>query len=126
MNVEIKDLLFLIVGMILGLLFGIAIYWFPLRQFKNELVALWNLSRIRYKQGDKIKVKAGVDLKPLNPNDKLATTGSNIQQMLIWNDEGISWHHTGNGWIRARVIHVARQTEELSPVYKICHLDIVK
>ncbi|MCB9061386.1 MAG: hypothetical protein H6622_07695 [Halobacteriovoraceae bacterium] len=126
MIIELKDVLLLVVGLALGLLLGIAIYWLPLGQFKNELRALWNLTRKRFRQGDKVRIKSGVDLKPIDSRLDIATTGGNVQDMLVWNDEGISWHHTPNGWIRARVIHVAKESEEISPVYKVSHLDIAK
>lgn len=76
------------------------------------------------KVGDEITVGAGADLTPLNsalPKPMLL----NNEIMKIWHDDGVGWHHTGSGWIRARVVHVYRPSGAISDVYKICHVDIL-
>lgn len=125
MEVEIKDVVSLAVGTAVGLIAGVAIYWLPLGQFTNEWLAIWNLTRKRYNRDDELVVRAGTDLKPLNPNLQAATVVQNTT-MKIWNDEGVGWHHTHSGWKRARVLHVFDPSREgIQDVYKVCHLDIV-
>jgi hypothetical protein len=113
-----------ILNFALGLLAGIAIYWLPLKQFKNEIRALWNLVRRRYKQGDLLKVKPGTEFRPLNSSQSsvLSMQGTTVR---VWHDQGVDWIHTSSGWIRARVIHVGLHSgPQMSPVYRVCHLDL--
>lgn len=123
--VEIKDVVSLVVGLVLGVWVGIALYWLPLRQSLNEWKALFHLVCNRYKQGDIVTVSAGTDLKPVDSQLQIATVTSN-STMNVWHDEGVGWHHTHSGWKRARILHVFNQGSGVSTVYKICHLDLVK
>lgn len=125
MTVEIKDILSLAIGTVIGLIAGIAIYWLPLGQFTNEWLAIWNLNRKKYKLGEELVIRAGIDLKPLNPNLPILMTTQNVT-VKIWNDEGVNWHHTHSGWKRARVLHVFESSkQDIQNVYKVCHLDII-
>ena len=120
-----SNLIWLVIGTVIGLVAGIAIYWTPLGQLCNEWRALWNLTRKRYRKGDMLTARAGTDMKPLD--SKLPTkTVLNNYQLGVWNDEGVGWHHTSSGWQRTRIIHVYDpQQQGIQDVYKICHLDIV-
>ena len=47
-SVEVKDIVSLAIGTVIGLLAGVAIYWLPLGQFANEWRSIWHLTRRRY------------------------------------------------------------------------------
>lgn len=124
MCIELKDWILFIAGIVVGFFFSIAAYWWPLGQFKNECKALWNLKK-KYLRGEIIIVKTEVDLKPINSIEKTLSTFSEFK-MQVANDEGVGWHHTSNGWVRGRILHVYKaNTGEIEPLYKICHLDLV-
>lgn len=125
MNIEFKDLFFLAVGTVVGFIFGIAIYWLPLRQFINECAALVNLMSHRYREGDHVVVRSGVDMMPLDVTGSKVTTLRNCK-VQIWNDEGIGWHHTHDGWKRVRILHVFETGNSVQNVYKVCHLDLIQ
>lgn len=119
-----KDLFYLVLGLVLGLLLGIGIYWLPLGQFVNEWKALWDLIRKRYPKGALLTVKRGTDLVRVG-----MSTYPNLlnrdTEMAVWNDRGVDWFHTPNGWKRVRVLHIFDPKDEgIPPVYQICHLDI--
>jgi len=120
-----KDILLLILGTLVGFFFSVGIYWAPLGQLFNELKAVWNLCRHRYNRGDTIQIRGGTTLYPLNvKQDRLLFIPN--KEMKIWHDEGINWHHTDSGWIRARIVHIFNPEEKGIPsVYKACHLDII-
>lgn len=120
--IEIRDIVSLGIGTAVGLLAGIGIYYWPLGQFLNECRALWHLTRKRYRVGDEVTVRAGVDLKPL-VHGETKTTIRNTS-LKVWHDEGVGWHHTHSGWKRARILHVYFPSEEISPVYRVCHLEL--
>ncbi len=122
--VEIKDIVYLIIGLMLGLYAGVALYWLRLGQSVNEWNALTNLNLKSYKQGDAITVKAGTDLKPVNVALPPLTVVNNLS-MHVWHDEGIGWHHTSSGWKRARIVHVYQAGDGITNVYKACHLDLL-
>jgi len=125
--VEAKDLFYLILGVVIGFFVGIAIYWLPIGQFLNELKSLWSLVSQKYPKGTEILVRSGIDLKPQNsaldvlflPRDTL---------MTVWLDEGIGWHFTHSGWVRARILQVwiNESQDEVPNLYRICHKDIVR
>lgn len=122
--VEPKDIVFLILGIIIGLLAGIAIYWLPLGQFINEVLAISNMVFNRYTRNDKLTVKPFVSMKPLDSQNQPIEYNCN-HEMQVANDEGVGWHHTAKGWKRARILHVFDPMQEGSQnLYKICHLDI--
>ncbi len=116
---ELKNILYLVAGLILG----IGIYWWPLGQFMNECKAIWHLLRNQYSRGKQLNISAGTDLyqvgvasQPLYiAHDKL---------MEVWHDEGVAWIHSSNGWIRAHVFHVYDLNISNAPVYRACHLYI--
>lgn len=121
---ELKDVVSLVVGTIIGLIAGIAVYWLPLGQFWNEWRAIWNL-RKNYKRGDQLTIKAGTDLKPVSSGQAVKSVSVSTR-VEVWHDEGVNWHHTANGWKRARIIHVYEANlQGIQPVYKVCHLDVV-
>jgi hypothetical protein len=95
-----KDLFYLILGIIVGLIFGVGIYWWPLGQFVNEWKALWNLARHRYKRGDTVTIKIGTDLIRAG-----VTTYPNLlaqdAEMTIWHDEGVDWFFTSSSCLPA-------------------------
>jgi hypothetical protein len=124
--VTLKDCFYLILGVVIGLIAGIAIYWAPLRQFGNEWKAIWNLVRKRYVRGDSVRIKSGTDLKLYESNaSNQVTTIIRETTMTIWHDEGVDWLHTSNGWMRVRVLQVYDPTVNgTPPVCRICHLDI--
>lgn len=123
MCIELKDWILFVAGIVIGFFFSIAAYWLPLGQFMNECKALWNL-RITYRREDQITIRPGVDMSSLDPSaPKLSTT--NNFEMKVANDEGVGWHHTSQGWVRARILHVYRAgTGKIEPLYKVCHLDL--
>lgn len=130
MDIQWKDIAFLVMGLIFGLISGVAIYWMPLNQSLNEWRALWNLVRKRYNREDRLTIKAGVDLRSTNPEAPEITTRENAV-FGVWHDEGVNWHFTSRGWKRARVLHVFYidnqnpNPNQLQPIYKVCHLDII-
>ena len=122
---DYKDWILFFFGIVLGFFFSIAVYWMPLGQFKNECMALCSLLKKKYQREDVVTIRSGVDLKPVNSSyAKLSI--SNDFKMQVANDEGVGWHHTSRGWVRARILHVynpdAGSSESL---YKVCHLDLV-
>lgn len=121
--IEIKDIISLTVGTVIGLLAGIGIYYWPLGQFLNECKALCNLTRKRYCAGDDVTVRAGVDLKPLLQGNTKTTVRDVV--LKVWHDEGVGWYHTRSGWKRARILHVYFPLEQISPVYRVCHFELV-
>jgi len=124
MCIELKDWILFVAGIILGFFFSIAAYWLPLGQFKNECKALWNLKK-RYQREDVVTVRSGVDMKPINSADAKLSTFNDFK-MKVANDEGVGWHHTSHGWVRARILHVYKpDTGNIEPLYKVCHLDLV-
>lgn len=132
-DIQIKDFVFLIVGLIIGvpvgIWIGIALYWCPLGQFLNEQRALWNLVFKRYRRGDSVTVRAGAELNPVNPV-KMSKRTENDCQMVVCGDEGIGWHHTGEGWKRSRILHVCFANDTsmggLPVIYKACHFYVAK
>lgn len=124
MCIDLKDWILFVAGIVLGFFFSVAVYWLPLGQFMNECRALWSL-RKRYQREDAIVVKPGVDLKPIDPSKETLTTVNNFE-MKVANDEGVGWHHTSHGWVRARILHVYRSDiGSITSLYKICHLDLI-
>lgn len=119
-----KDFILFVLGVVAGFIFGLAIYWLPLRQLKNELCAVWNLCSKKYNRDTAIKLKVGTRLKAISPNVQDKEVLSDQQEWIIWNDEGVTWHFTINGWQRARVIQVTNPREDGNPLYKVCHLEI--
>lgn len=116
-----KDIFYLVIGLALGFLLGIAAYWFPLRQFGNELRALFNLVRKSYKRGDKVKICSGTGLKSLDGKLELLPVAEE-RLLIVWHDEGVGWYHTNHGWKRARILQVFQ--EHQTTIYKCCHLDL--
>lgn len=126
MSIEYKDIIFLIIGLIIGQVLATALYWLPLGQLGNEYKALLNLCSKKYKNNTKIKVRKSTRLQPtkeFKENKDVEVPFTNNYEMIVWHDAGIDWHHTNKGWTRARVLHVTEEKDN-SPVYKICHLDI--
>jgi hypothetical protein len=124
--VEIKDLVYLVIGVAVGFIAGIAMYWLPLRQFGNEFKSLWNLVRRRYQEGAIIKLKPGTRFKPLS-SDLSVKEAFSPTTATVYHDEGIGWHHTRFGWSRARILHVfvpGDDKDSLRPIYRVCHYDI--
>jgi hypothetical protein len=76
------DFFIFVVGIVIGFLFGLIVYWLPLRQFKNEFLSLWHLATKRYKRFDRITVGAGVDIKPLNFNLPIKMVTSDIEMIV--------------------------------------------
>jgi hypothetical protein len=128
MGIELKDWVLFVLGIIVGLLAGIAIYWLPLSQFLNECKSLFNLATKRYPVGTPVTVRAGAELKPLENGTRIGTGFiSQDANMKVWHDEGIGWFHTASGWSRSRILHVYFPLEGVvQPVYKICHLDLIE
>lgn len=120
-----KDGVLFILGILIGFLFGIMIYWLPLRQFKNELFALWNLCTKNYKRDTVIRLKVGTRLKALSMNIQDREVTNDLQTWIVWNDEGVGWHFTSNGWQRARIVQIMNPSEEGNPLYRACHLEIL-
>lgn len=120
-----KDAIFFVLGVVVGFLFGLVIYWLPLRQFKNELHALWSLCTKKYSRDTKIKLKVGTRLKAISPNVQDKEVLNDQHEWVIWNDEGVGWHFTINGWQRARIIQVANPREDGNPLYRTSHLEIL-
>ncbi len=116
-----------ILGVVIGFLFGITIYWLPIGQFWNELRALLSLISKRYPEGTEILVRGGIDLKPLDTNLRVQYAIKE-QLMKVSLDEGINWHHTQSGWIRARVLQVWKDEREdvIPALYRICERDILE
>jgi hypothetical protein len=128
MSIELKDWFLFVLGIIVGLFAGIAIYWLPLSQFLNECKSLINLATKRYPVGTSITVRGGAELKPLDSGTRLGTgfISQNVN-MKVWHDEGIGWFHTSSGWSRSRILHVYFPSEGgIQLVYKICHLDLIE
>ncbi len=85
---------------------------------------MWNLKK-KFHREDIVIIRSGVDLKPINPTDAKLTTFNDFK-MKVANDEGIGWHHTSTGWVRARILHVYKpDTGSIEPLYKVCHLELV-
>lgn len=122
--VEAKDVIYLMIGLIIGLYLGVALYWLRLGQSLNEWKALVNLNFKTYKRGDAVTVKAGTDLKPVNSSLPTLTVINNLS-VHVWHDEGVGWHHTGSGWKRARIVHVYQAGDGITNVYKACHFDLL-
>ena len=125
--ITFKDCFYLFIGVVLGLIVGIGIYYWPLGQFSNEWKALWNLVRYKYPRGTAVIVINGTDLKRVG----VATYPNYLDQdkeMKVWHDEGVDWFHTVNGWQRVRVVQVFFDNDSVQPppVYRICYLDIKK
>lgn len=117
------DAFLFIAGVIVGFLFGVAVYWLPLRQFGNELKALKSLVFKRYHRGSQVTVRAGADLKTLSGQSDATFVGNEIV-MNVHHDQGVEWFHTGShGWTRARVIQVYEPRNE-NVIYRVCHLDL--
>lgn len=121
MDIVFKDIVLLVVGVVIGFVFGVAIYWLPLGQFLNEYEAIWNLVWKRYSRGDDLVVKAGTDFKSLGQDQTLHTITRNTP-MKFWHDEGIGWYFTSSGWKRVRILHV--YTESSEQLYRICHKNL--
>ena len=121
---EIANFLF---GVVIGFLFGVLIYWLPIGQFFNEMQSLWNLVYKRYPEGTNIIVRGRIDLKPQNTAQSVLLL-SRDTPMTVWLEEGIGWHHTHSGWLRARILQVwiSDSKEEFPNHYRICHRDILK
>lgn len=122
----IIDIIVFVAGIILGLVAGIGIYWWPLCQFTNEWKAIFDLICNRYPRGFKLKIKEGTDLVRVGfatyPNLLIQD-----KEMALWHDEGVGWFHTFDGWKRVRVIQVYDPTENgVPPIYRVCHLNIKK
>jgi hypothetical protein len=116
-----KDVFYLIVGVVIGLMAGVAIYWLPLGQFCNEWKALWNLAYRRFNQGDVVKIRSGTQLESTPATYGYTVTPEN--RFLVWHDEGVGWFHTGFGWKRARILRVFLQAQE-NIIYKVSHFDL--
>lgn len=122
--VTLKDLFYLFFGLILGLLFGIGIYWWPLGQLQNELTSLVNLVGKKYPRNSNVLVRSGTELKLVGVASYPNILTSD-KEMSIWHDEGVGWFHTNQGWRRARVLQVFDSSFGASlHVYRICHLDL--
>lgn len=123
MDVELKDIVSLTIGTVIGLLVGVAIYWLPLGQFINEWRSIWHLTHKRYKRGDDIIIRAGTDLTLLGSQQPTTAASNQDVVMKFWHDEGIGWYHTASGWKRARILHVfpAANTQK---IYRTCHWDL--
>lgn len=119
-----KDAILLVIGVIVGFIFGVAIYWLPLKQFKRELSSLRDLVFKRYKRGDEILVRSGVDLKPVDPS----FGGSSLPlyqqtEMIIAYDVGVEWYFSSTeGHVRSRVVHASLKSQSGLPfLYKVPH-----
>lgn len=102
--VTFKDIAYLVVGLALGILFGIAIYWLPLGQFQNEVKALKDLACRRFSRGDSLVVVLGCELCSSDGSWSRGFSEGDI--LKVKHDEGVSWFHTDRGYIRSRVLHV--------------------
>lgn len=120
-----KDLVLFVLGVIVGFLFGVVIYWLPLKQFKNEILSLWNLCSMRLARNDRVKLRVGTKLKPVAIELSEKEVSNEEHEWIIWHDEGVGWHFTSHGWLRARIFQVADPSEDRNPLYKVCHLDLV-
>lgn len=117
-----KDILLLTLGLILGLLVGIAMYWLPLRQFLNECRSIWNLARKRTVWNQKIKIGPGEYRCSVPAYPKYM---SNACIAYVYRDEGVAWFFTVNGWVRRRVLHVYFDPANIGPTYLVSHNDIL-
>jgi hypothetical protein len=123
----VGEIVIFILGVVIGFLFGVAIYWLPIGQFFNELKSLWSLVSKRYPDGTQITVRGGIDIKPQNSAlHVLFLTRDTL--MTVWLDEGIGWHFTNSGWVRARILQVwmNESKDEVPNLYRICHKDILR
>ena len=111
-------------GVVVGFLVGLMIYWMPLGQFINEIKALYNLNKKRYRRGDKIVIASNSDKKSLlQPN--LISCNYYDKEYVVFYDRGIDWHFSSKkGWIRARVLSVFDPDDKTGELYNICHIDI--
>lgn len=119
--VTFKDIFYLVIGLALGFLLGIAAYWLPLRQLGNELRALLNLVKKQYSRNEKVSILPGVALKSLDGALELLPV-AHERELIIWHDEGVNWYHTDDGWKRARVLQVFQENQ--TTIFRCCHLDI--
>lgn len=117
-----RDLLTLVLGVVIGGLVSIAIYWYPLCQLHNELCALWNLMRHRYPKGCQVTIKAQSRLESVVDSKDKKDIFANTP-MFVWHDEGVTWFHAGV-WIRARVLHVGPSSGDEGE-RRVCHRSIL-
>lgn len=117
-----KDYVFLILGLILGLFFGLAIYWLPLGQFFNECGAIWSLACRRTTPNQKIKIGPG-DYRCSIPAYPM--TISNTSIAYVWRDEGVTWFFSSKGWVRRRVLHIYFNPNNIGTTYLASHKNIL-
>jgi hypothetical protein len=119
----VKDLVLFVLGVIVGFFFGLVIYWMPLRQLRNELSSLRNLVFKRYNRGDVIVVKAGSDLKLVDPSLGGPLHVYSQTEMVIAYDVGVDWYFMSTGGHqRSRVVHASLQGQTGLPfLYKVPH-----
>jgi hypothetical protein len=119
----VKDLILFALGVIVGFLFGLVIYWLPLRQLRNELSSLKNLMLKKYTRGDEITVRVGVDLKPVDPNFGGPLHIYQQTEMIVAYDVGVDWYFMStSGHHRSRVVHASLKSQPGVPfLYKVPH-----
>lgn len=116
----IYELSVFILGIALGFLISIAIYWGPLKQFCNELKALCSLMRRAYKRGDKVRTSSRL-FSVCNEYELPAMSG--LRDLIVFHDEGVCWYFDGVEWTRSRVILV-HQENDSKTLYKCSYTDI--
>ena len=118
-----KDFVLFSLGIVVGFLFGVAIYWLPLKQFKRELSSLKNLVFKRYKRGDEILVKSGASLQSVDDYNEPPMPLYEQTEMIIAYDLGVEWFYTNSdGHIRARVVHASLKSQLGLPfLYRVPH-----
>jgi len=122
-----KDIVLFTLGIIAGFLFGVVIYWLPLKQFRNEMSSLYNLIFKKFNRSDEIVVAQGVDLKSVDPTLGVLNISSTNTEMIVAYDVGIEWYFMSTGgYARSRVLHVSLKSQVgIAPLYKIPHHWIV-
>lgn len=122
-----KDFILFLAGIVIGFLFGLIIYWAPLKQLKNELSSLKSLVFKKYRRGDEIRVIPGVDLKPVDPSLGSSLFVNSQAEMIIAYDVGVDWYFMSTGGHnRSRVVHASLKSQPNAPfLYKVPHHWIV-
>lgn len=121
--ITLKDIVYFFLGIVVGLIAGVALYWLPLGQFCNEWGAVWNLSRKRFNFCDEVSIAQGTELKSTDGAYCITVQPTSVFQ--VKHDEGVAWIHISSGWVRARILHVFLVGDPDLRVYKVCHLHLV-
>lgn len=90
---------------------------------KNELSSLRNLVFKRYKRGDQITVKQGVDLKLVDPSLGSSLLIYEQAEMIVAYDVGVDWYFMSvGGHQRSRIVHASLKGQTGLPfLYKVPH-----